>query len=377
MLMTRPHFFATIDGVPYLQQRNVARRFKFRTASKSAALMSFMSLSRVMPALLTSTSTEPISFTARSMSSATNASSVTLPATTSARLPACLTSSAVRPAVSGFRSFTTTPAAPSSARRTAMASPRPCPAPVTTTNFPCKRPAMNPPTSADGVDAEQLASDDELLDLRRTLGERQMAEIAIEPLHRELARIAVPAVHLDRELRDAQAGLGREELRLRGLEHGLVAAFDRRGGSVGHQPTRLREIGHFRDHRLHELEGADRLAELLALFRVADRCVERRPREPDGGEGDCAAALREPAQRQPEALARLADQVAPGNQHVLERQLGERRGQVPHLLERPRAEARCAPVDDEARRPHVADPGDDDAHVGHRAVRDERLRAAQ
>ena len=36
--MTRPHFFATIDGVPYLQQRNVARRFKFRTASKSAAV---------------------------------------------------------------------------------------------------------------------------------------------------------------------------------------------------------------------------------------------------------------------------------------------------------------------------------------------------
>ena len=84
----------------------------------------------------------------------------------------------------------------------------------------------------------------------------------------------------------------------RGVEHHRARGVDL-GAAVG-------------EHRLDELELGDRLAELLALDRVAQRVVEHALGDADADGGDVQAALVEHLHRRLEAHAlAAADQVRP------------------------------------------------------------------
>src|SRR6185436_13891727 len=73
------------------------------------------------------------------------------------------------------------------------------------------------------VGLEEVARDDHALHLRRALADLAELGVPVEALYRELARVAVSAVNLDRLGRAAHRDLGREDLRHRGLAHHRTA----------------------------------------------------------------------------------------------------------------------------------------------------------
>src|SRR4051812_21120244 len=111
--------------------RKDPRRWTAITASQSSSLILKIRLSRMMPALLTSTLGAPSSVVTRSTAAPTAAASATSTPTPSARPPLAVIASTVPAHADSSRSSTAT-ANPSCARRVATAAPMPRAAPVTT-----------------------------------------------------------------------------------------------------------------------------------------------------------------------------------------------------------------------------------------------------
>ena len=114
---------------------------------------------------------------------------------------------------------------------------------------------------------------------------------------------------------------------------------------------KARAISHFAaqlgEREARALEGADRLAEGLALAHVLERPAERRLRRGDGRGGDREALLGEVGDEVAKALALLAEQVLDGHVHVGEGQLGGVLRVLADLLEvAPALEALHAALDD-------------------------------
>src|SRR5207237_67236 len=101
------------------------------------------------------------------------------------------------------------------------------------------------------------------------------------PLDREVLQIPVPAEDLQRRVDGPRRGLRRVQLRLRGRVREAQPGIGERGRAMHEQTGRI-ELGlRASEAPLDHLELGDRLTELLALLRVADRGFERCAPEPD------------------------------------------------------------------------------------------------
>src|SRR6185437_5249987 len=128
--MMRPHLAATMYCWTARVIRNAPFKWTFMTVSQSASDILNSRLSRVTPALLTSTVGSPSSATTFSTAALTWSLSETSAPTAIALPPACSISPTVRAPSSSLRSSTATDI-PSSARRLAVPAPMPRAAPVT------------------------------------------------------------------------------------------------------------------------------------------------------------------------------------------------------------------------------------------------------
>src|SRR4051794_5227391 len=133
------------------------------------------------------------------------------------------------------------------------------------------------PVSArsDLVALQELLADDHALDLRRALADQQQRRVAVQALDLVLLGVAVAAVDAERVLHDLLAGLRGEQLRHAGLEVRALAGVLQARGLAGEEASGLDLRGHVRELELDRLVLRDRLAERLALLRVAQRELER------------------------------------------------------------------------------------------------------
>src|SRR5207248_3271808 len=181
-------------------QRNVPFRVTSRTACHCSSVISVSTAVPPSPALLTRTSSPPVSLTTVSNRRWTSSSLVTSHGT--ARTPpSCSADSASR---RSWRSLRTT-SAPSSAHRLAVAKPMPVPAAaVTSTVLPWSRAwpsgygggSVIPTSPGLSGKAQGLVADDVALDLVRTRVDRVGAAEQEHPLEGRLVEGGVHALHV-------------------------------------------------------------------------------------------------------------------------------------------------------------------------------------
>src|SRR5262249_27645746 len=133
--------------------------------------------------------------------------------------------------------------------------------------------------SGEGAQADQLAADDKLMDLRGAVRNSEHTRITGPALQWGLFRQPIGAVKLDGEIGHTHRGLRRERLRGRRLAMAPDTTVEERERPVAEQSAGVDRRRHLGQHLLHELEARDRLAELRALARVGDADVERLLRE--------------------------------------------------------------------------------------------------
>src|SRR5436190_13323209 len=164
---------------------------------------------------------------------------------------------------------------------------------------------------------EDLARDDESLDLRRSLVELEELCIAHELLDGVLLHVAVAAEDLDGVCRHLHRGVGGEAFRIRGLERRALAPIQQPGGLPRQQAGGLDLGGHVGDQEVHSLVHRDRLPELRPLAGIRDGVLERRAGDADGARGGAGPRVVERAHGDLEAVALGAEPVAGGDAHVL------------------------------------------------------------
>src|ERR1700694_887057 len=142
----RPHFAFSMGRGGALLARKAAFRLVWMTMSQSASLIRITSVSRVKPALLTSTSSRPHRFTTASTAIPGAALSAKSACSAIVSWPAC-ESSSPRASASAWRLlYVIATVAPASPNITAVARPVPRLPPVTSTNWPLK------PSDMDGFE---------------------------------------------------------------------------------------------------------------------------------------------------------------------------------------------------------------------------------
>src|SRR5207244_8141174 len=150
--------------------------------------------------------------------------------------------------------------------------------------------AASPAASAD-----QLARDRQLLDLRRPAAQLHQLGVARQALHLVLLHVAVAAEDVDRLHGDLARRLAAVELPGADVGEGhrhLPPGEEVGEGEVAHVAE---EPVHARQAALHELEVADRLAELLPLLGIAERQLEGAVGQPEGEGRDTGPLVGEPA----------------------------------------------------------------------------------
>src|SRR5262245_46136812 len=134
-----------------------ASRLSARSRRQRASSVASIGVGIAPPALLWKTSSRPKASSAASARASAVSGRVTSPGAGRARPPTASISPTTRFAAAGSTSFTTT-AAPSAAKRSAVARPIPEPAPVTTAALPASRPAIGPPRAAARRRAHRIRS---------------------------------------------------------------------------------------------------------------------------------------------------------------------------------------------------------------------------
>src|SRR6185437_17181514 len=133
----------------------------------------------------------------------------------------------------------------------------------------------------------QRPRDDQALDLARALEQGVDLGVAVPLLDREVADVAVAAADLDRLLGDLDRDLAGLQLGHRALgllELAAIAALPQRPPDEG---ARGLDLGrHVGEHECDRLVLDQRAAELLALFGVSERELERRARDAQGLRAD-------------------------------------------------------------------------------------------
>src|SRR2546425_10817904 len=181
--------------------------------------------------------------------------------------------------------------------------------------------------------ADQLARDRQLLDLRRPAPQLHQLRVAGEALHLVLLHVAVAAEDVDRLHGDLGRRLAAVELPGAdvGDRHRHLPAAEEVG--EGEVPHVAEEAVHARQPALHELEVADRLAELLALLRVLERQLEGAIGEAEGEGRHAGALVGEPALHVVALLYPPAEQVRARDADVVQVDGARRRGVRTHLAE--------------------------------------------
>src|SRR4051794_18474430 len=153
------------------------------------------------------------------------------------------------------------------------------------------RPLLSRRKSLFDVKAGDRAGDDEALDLRGSLEDRVDLRVAVHPLDRELAGVAVAAEDLDRPLGHPNGDLAGFQPRHRALgvfESVAVAAHP--GGAPDQQPGGVDLELHVRQVEGDRLVLDDLPTELFALFGVLERVLVGRPGDPERLRADGRAA---------------------------------------------------------------------------------------
>src|SRR5829696_5218169 len=125
-----------------------------------------------------------------------------------------------------------------------------------------------------GVFSCQLATDDQFLDLARSLVEGRNARVSEVLPDRELVNVAIAAVHLDGRVRGSDGGLACVVLRDRRLERVPGPGVGRQSGPPGEQAGSVGLDGDLGQQLLHELERGDGTAELAPFRRVGEAGFE-------------------------------------------------------------------------------------------------------
>src|SRR5262245_11421105 len=187
--------------------------------------------------------------------------------------------------------------------------------------------------SARGL-AQDLARDDEALDLVRALVDLRDLGVAHVLLDRVILHVPVAAEELDGVRRDLHGRVGREELaHRRELADVLRAAVDDARGVVDELPGGLDLCPHVGEHPLDPLEGGDALPELLPVARVVDGELEGALREPERLRGNAGTRAVERHHRVFEAHSlAAAEEVLRGHAAVLEVDLDDGNAPDPHLV---------------------------------------------
>src|SRR5688572_8762821 len=136
---------------------------------------------------------------------------------------------------------------------------------------------------------KQLPRDDQPLDLAGPFANRCELHVAEELLRRIVLDEAVPPEDLDPVLRHTHGNLTRIQLGHGGLQRRPAALVLHRCGPIRQQPRSLDASAVVDELCPDALEGADRLAELLADKRVTARGFMCALRQADGEGGDTDA----------------------------------------------------------------------------------------
>src|SRR5438874_7936758 len=159
-----------------------------------------------------------------------------------------------------------------------------------------------------GVALEDLARDDQSLDLTRALVDLRDLCIAVVALDRKLLRVAVPAEDLDRFARLATCHLGSKQLRLRTFLCVRESVLLAPSCSVDEQPGGVDLRRHVGELPLNRLKVSDPLPERVSFARVLPSNVVGSLRDPERLRGDADPASVEGRHRNREALVLLVQQ---------------------------------------------------------------------
>src|SRR5262245_3339094 len=268
MLTMRPQPRSCMCGQTAWAQLNAPVRLTRRSRSHSFGCWSpnWPRWSSV-PALLTRMSTEPRSSTVCRTASSTCARSLT------SHLWVVFASSMSR----------TTTVAPARSSVRASARPSPREPPVTM--------ATRPERSISITRHQQLTSNDEPLDLGRSLVDLEQFRVAHELLDRVLLHVPVAAQDLHGVGRHLHARVGGEALRVGRLQRRAHAVVDHPRRLPAEEARRLDLRRHVGDDEVDALVHRDRHAELDAFLRVLRRVLERGARDAD--RADRSAGSRE------------------------------------------------------------------------------------
>src|SRR5438105_10846779 len=122
---------------------------------------------------------------------------------------------------------------------------------------------------------QELAGDDQLLDLAGALVDAEGAHLAVQALDGGAAHDALAAVDLHRPVHDALGGLGGEELGRRSLRADALRAAVLEPGRVAHEQAGGLEVDvHLGQGHLRGLELGEGAAELAARLRPARRFLQ-------------------------------------------------------------------------------------------------------
>src|SRR5487761_968281 len=229
---------------------------------------------------------------------------------------------------------------------------------------------------------EKLATDQHAPDLRRAGADLVELGVAPQPAGGKLVDVAIAAQALDRLARHPRRLLGRVEDRAGGVlarrQPAIAGARDRVdiGAACVHRRVHVGEFA------LHQLELADRLAELPALVDVGKHLVEARGHDAQRSAGEHGALVIEPAHQYADAAPFLAQHVRRRHAAAVEHQLAGVRSAHAELVELlRRREAGHPLLDDECGDAAGAclriGLGIDDQRVGVWTVRDPHLGAVQ
>src|SRR5439155_23441428 len=171
--------------------------------------------------------------------------------------------------------------------------------------------------------AQEVVGLDEGVELARALVDHGGFRVAHVALDRELVRITVGPVDLDRIERRLDGMVGGEPLRqarLTGVAQPLVL---QPSGAPHEEPASLDPAGHGRKHLLDQLVTPDLLAERAPFRGVLDARVEARLGETHGPCRDRVATLIDGTHGDREALALLPETILERDADVIE---GDRAG---------------------------------------------------
>src|SRR5215472_1900804 len=306
--MIRPKRWSTIYFWVARVMRNAPRRCTPMTVSQSLSVILNSMLSRITPALLTSTPGGPSSATTLSTPAATWSGWLTSAPTAMARPPAAVIASTVPPASASFRSSTAT-AIPSAARRREIAAPMPRAPPVTIA-IRCSSDMRSSRRSL--LVLLQLAPGQRaLVHLVRAVGEPQRPGAGPQVGQREVLADPGRAVHLDR-LVDHPFGHGRSR-DLDGLDlrvRALVADRVHQPGGLEHQQAgRLDPDPGLGDPVLDDALTGQGAAERVALRGPAAHQLQRPLGRADLPHAVVDAAGAEPGLGDRESITLARDQV--------------------------------------------------------------------